>query len=311
MFKLMLQFIQVAKAQNVTQAANYLCLSQPTLSHNMQKLEDKLNTKLFNRTSKGIKLTESGELLYEQARMLESLYDNTLNKLEESKLRHQAELKVGCGDAWWHLFISDCADEFRQSSPYSNITIEVGDQLYLMNLLLSGDISISIGHEILGFAKYENVLFYPLFTSRDAVFVRKGHPLLEFTCSDEDLARFPSVDLGSPKKRFSHLQYEVPEIRSFRKRHYLQEKVTYSTNSLATAIDLLQKSDGIFAYPEGMTDFLSHYDLIPLKVQECFSQATIGAYIHKDKNQDKQILELLAQFRKLIASPAYAYIKAD
>lgn len=311
MFKLMLQFIQVAKAQNVTQAANHLCLSQPTLSHNMQKLEKKLNSKLFNRTSKGIKLTESGELLYEQAKMLESLYENTLNKLEESKLRHQAELKIGCGDAWWHLFINDYAKEFRKSSPYSNITIEMGDQLYLMNLLLSGDISISVGHEILGFAKYENVLFYPLFTSRDAVFVRKGHPLLELTCSDEDLARFPSIDLCTPKKRFSHLQYEIPELRSFQKRHYLQEKVTYTTNALAAAIDLLQNSDAIFAYPAGMTDHFANFDLLPLKLQECFSQATIGAYIHKDKTQDEQIVDLLTEFKKLVASPAYAHIKVD
>ncbi len=83
MFKLMLQFIQVAKAQNVTQAANTLCLSQPTLSHNMQKLEEKLGSKLFYRNSKGITLTSSGEVLYEQAKMMQHLYENTLHKLEK------------------------------------------------------------------------------------------------------------------------------------------------------------------------------------------------------------------------------------
>ena len=307
MIKLMLQFIQVAKTQNLSQAANHLCLSQPTLSHHMHKLEDKLNTKLFNRTSKGIKLTESGELLYEQAKMLERLYKNTLNKLEESKLRHQAKLKIGCGDAWWHLFIRDYVEEFRQSFPRSNITIDVGDHLYLMNLLLSGDISLSIGHEILGFTKYEDVLFYPLFSSNDAVFVRKGHPLQELTCSDEDLARFPSVDLTTPKKRFSHLRQEIPEVSSFEKRHYLQEKVIYKTNSFLTAIDLLQNSDAILPYPAGMKDYFVSFDLVTLKLQKCFSQATIGAYIHKDKTQDKQTLELLAQFRKIIESKPYLY----
>ena len=303
MFKLMLQFIQVAKAQNVTQAANHLCLSQPTLSHNMRKLEDKLDTKLFNRTSKGIKLTQSGELLYEQAKMMQRLYENTLNKLERSRLRHQTELEVGCGDAWWHLFIRDYVDEFKQSYPLSNITIEVGDHLYLMDLLLSGDLSLFIGHEVLGFTKYEDVLFYPLFTSRDTVFVRKGHPLLEITCSDEDLARFPTAELSTPKKRFSHLQHKTPEISSFQKRHYLQEKVIYNTNSIFTVIDLLQNSDAIFPYPAGMQEYFSAFDLVPLKLQECFNQSTIGAYIHKDKAQDKHSLELLTQFRSIIQSP--------
>jgi len=309
MFKLMLQFIQVAKAQNVTQAASNLCLSQPTLSHNMNKLEEKLETKLFNRTSKGIRLTQSGELLYEQAKMMQRLYENTLNKLEESKLRHQAELGIGCGDAWWHLFLRDYVQEFRLSYPHSNITIEVGDHLYLMNLLLSGDISLSIGHEILGFSKYEDVFFYPLFSSCDDVFVRKGHPLLDITCSDEDLARFPSLDLSAPKKRFSHMQYQIPEVSSFQKRHYIQEKVIYNTNSLLTAIDLLQNSDAILGYPAGMKDYFAGFDLIPLKLQKCFNQATIGAYIHKDKSQDKQIQDLLTEIKKLIE--CRPYIKAD
>lgn len=301
MFKLMIQFIQVAKTQNVTQAANNLCLSQPTLSHNMQKLEEKLGSKLFNRHSKGITLTSSGELLYEQAKMMQNLYENTLNKLEKNKLRHQTELKIGCGDAWWHLFIRDSVQDFRDTYPHSNISIDVGNHLQLMNLLLSDEISIFVGHEILGLAQYEGILFHPLFSSCEEVYVRKGHPLLEITCSNEDIARFPSVDLGASKKRFSHLvQQQNEELTSFQKRHYLQEKVIYNTNSLLTAIDLLQNSDAILPYPIGMRSYFSTFDIVPLQMQECFSKATIGAYLHKDGLQNKQSIALLEQFKSLI-----------
>ncbi|HEY7864797.1 MAG TPA: LysR family transcriptional regulator [Psychromonas sp.] len=300
MFKLMLQFIQVAKAQNVTQAANNLCLSQPTLSHNMNKLEEKLETKLFNRNSKGITLTSSGELLYEQAKMMQHLYENTLNKIDKNKQRHQYELKIGCGDAWWHLFIRDCVQNFRNAYPHSNITIDLGDHLQLMNLLLSGELSIFVGHEILGLAQYEDVLFYPLFSSREEVYVRKGHPLLGLICSNEDMARFPSVHLGTSKKRFAHLQQQSPEMSSFLKRHYLHEKVTYNTNSFLTAIDLLQNSDALLLYPTGMKTYFETFDIVPLQMQECFSKATIGAYLHKDGQQDKQSITLLEQFKELI-----------
>lgn len=301
MFKLMIQFIQVAKTQNVTQAANNLCLSQPTLSHNMQKLEEKLGSKLFNRNSKGITLTSSGELLYEQAKMMQNLYENTLNKLEKNKLRHQTELKIGCGDAWWQLFIRDCVQDFRDSYPHSNISVDVGNHLQLMNLLLSDEISIFVGHEILGLAQYEDILFHPLFQCSEEVYVRKGHPLLEITCSNEDIARFPSVDLGAAKKRFSHLvQKQNDKLTTFQKRHYLQEKVIYNTNSLLTAIDLLQNSDAILPYPITMRDYFAGFDLVPLQMKECFSKATIGAYLHKDKLQNKQSIELLEQFKALI-----------
>lgn len=300
MFKLMLQFTQVAKTQNITQAANLLCLSQPTLSHNMQKLEEKLGSKLFNRNSKGITLTSSGELLYEQAKLLQHLYDNTLIKLKKNKLRHQAELKIGCGDAWWHLFLRDCVQDFRTAYPHTNITIDVGDNLQLMNLLLSNEISIFVGHEIVGLAQYEDILFYPLFSSHEEVYVRKGHPLLELICSNEDIARFPSVDLGVSKKRYAHLQQPSPELSSFQKRHYLQEKVTYTTNSFLTAIDLLQNSDAILPYPVDMQAYFENFDIVPLQMQECFNKATIGAYLHKDGRQDKQSIALLEQFKSLI-----------
>ncbi|GLS91644.1 LysR family transcriptional regulator [Psychromonas marina] len=300
MFKLMLQFIQVAKAQNVTQAASVLCLSQPTLSHNMHKLEDKLDTKLFNRTSKGIKLTQSGELLYEQAKMMQHLYENTLIKLEKNKLRHHTELKIGCGDAWWNLFIRDSVRDFRNDFPHSNIAIDVGDHLHLMSLLLSGDINIFVGHEILGLAKYEDVLFHPLFINVDEVFVRKGHPLLGQLCDNEDLARFPTIALRTPNQRFVHLQNQTPELRSFDKLHYLQEKVTYQTNSLLTALDLLQDSDAIFPYPSGMKSYFSTFDIVTLKMPEHFNRSSVGVYLHKDKKQDQQAMALLAQFREMI-----------
>ncbi|MGF1688493.1 LysR family transcriptional regulator [Photobacterium japonica] len=300
MFKLMLQFIQVAKTENVTQAANQLCLSQPTLSHNMHKLEEKLGTKLFNRNSKGITLTSSGELLYEQAKMMQHLYENTLHKLEKHKLRHQTELKIGCGDAWWHLFVRDCVSDFRHAYPHSNITIDVGDHLQLMNLLLSDEISIFVGHEILGLAQSEDILFHPLFSSQEDVFVRQGHPLLGVNCSNEDIARFPSVDLGASKSRFAHLvQQQNEKLTTFQKRHYLQEKVKYHTNSLMTAIDLLQTSDAILPYPASMKAYFARFDLVPLQMQECFSTATIGAYLHKDSQQNTESSELLAQFKVL------------
>lgn len=302
MFKLMLQFIQVAKAQNVTQAANNLCLSQPTLSHNMNKLEEKLETRLFNRNSKGIRLTQSGELLYEQAKMMQHLYENTLIKLANNKLRHHEELKIGCGDAWWILFIRDCVQEFRDNYPHSNIAIDIGDHLHLMSLLLSGDINLFVGHEILGLAQYEDVLFHPLFINSEEVYVRKGHPLLGRVCSNEDMARFPSVELGAPNKRYNHLQLQIPEISSYQKRHYLQEKVIYQTNSLLTALDLLQNSDAILPYPAGMKDYFATFEIIPLKILECFNKSAVGVYLHKDKNQDKQTIALLAQFRQMIAS---------
>jgi len=57
----------------------------------MKKLEAELDIVLFNRSSKGITLTESGELLLEQTRIMQRLYDNTLSKLAHINKRQERE----------------------------------------------------------------------------------------------------------------------------------------------------------------------------------------------------------------------------
>jgi LysR family hydrogen peroxide-inducible transcriptional activator len=60
--------IAVAEHQNFTIAAEKLFVTQPTLSMQVAKLEEELNIKLFDRSSKPIKLTSVGKKILEQAR---------------------------------------------------------------------------------------------------------------------------------------------------------------------------------------------------------------------------------------------------
>ncbi len=60
--------IAVAEHQNFTVAAEKSFVTQPTLSMQVAKLEEELNIKLFDRSSKPIKLTAVGEKIVEQAR---------------------------------------------------------------------------------------------------------------------------------------------------------------------------------------------------------------------------------------------------
>ena len=91
MDKILQQFLEVATFQNVSHAAKKLCLSQPTLTHNMKKLEESLEVQLFVRTSNGMKLTEFGEVLLEQTRIMQRIYD-----LERAKSKYVDGLWFFC-----------------------------------------------------------------------------------------------------------------------------------------------------------------------------------------------------------------------
>jgi DNA-binding transcriptional LysR family regulator len=62
-------FVTVASEKNLTRASKQLCLSQPALSAHIKSLEEELGIVLFNRTPKGMILTDEGELLKRQAQI--------------------------------------------------------------------------------------------------------------------------------------------------------------------------------------------------------------------------------------------------
>ena len=56
-------FLEIAREENMSQAARRLHVSQPTLSRTMKELENELGKQLFNRSSHNIYLTDEGVLL--------------------------------------------------------------------------------------------------------------------------------------------------------------------------------------------------------------------------------------------------------
>lgn len=66
-FKHLEAFVEVVKYQSFTKAAKALFLAQPSVSGQIQQLEAELGTRLFDRTTKSIRLTDAGEALYEYA----------------------------------------------------------------------------------------------------------------------------------------------------------------------------------------------------------------------------------------------------
>lgn len=68
-------FAEVARQKSFTEAADKLCVTQPTLSRQIADLEDELGHKLFDRTTRRIELTEKGLFLFSQAQTILALCD--------------------------------------------------------------------------------------------------------------------------------------------------------------------------------------------------------------------------------------------
>lgn len=116
-------FYTVASCGSITMAAGELSISQPAVSQAVKQLEEELNTKLFTRTSKGVRLTQEGELLYSYvAKGYEQIMlgEQKLIQLHNMEI---GEITIGASDMTLQFFLLPHLERFHEQ--YSNIRIRV------------------------------------------------------------------------------------------------------------------------------------------------------------------------------------------
>lgn len=136
-------FYTVANAGNISKAAKELYISQPAISKSIQKLEESLNCKLFSRSSRGVVLTEEGELLYGHVK--EAFETLTLG---EDKLKRSIELgvghlRIGVSSTLCKYMLLPYLQEFIKRNPH--ISISINCQSTNQTLKLLDDNKIDIG----------------------------------------------------------------------------------------------------------------------------------------------------------------------
>ncbi len=77
-------FVAVAEEQNIGRAAARLHISQPPLTRQIQQLEEELGVTLFNRTPRGMELTQAGQLFLEEARNIRSLVEQATERTQRA-----------------------------------------------------------------------------------------------------------------------------------------------------------------------------------------------------------------------------------
>ena len=116
-------FYYVGRLGSITAAAEALCISQPAASQAIKQLEKALNTKLFLRTQKGVRLTTEGKLLYPYVeRGMENLMDGEemLKRLVDMDM---GEVRIGASDMTLQFFLLPYLEQFHKEYPKIKVTV--------------------------------------------------------------------------------------------------------------------------------------------------------------------------------------------
>lgn len=153
--RLLRYFIAVANQQNISAAAQYLHISQPTLSRQLSDLEEKLGTKLLIRGNRKVSLTSEGIFLLKKAKEIVELVDKTEANFNQEEETLSGEIYIGAGETEAMDVIAKTLKELFQAYPGIQFHLYSGNADDIMEKLDNGILDFGIVIEPTDKQKYD------------------------------------------------------------------------------------------------------------------------------------------------------------
>lgn len=191
-FKLLRSFLAAARAQNISEAAHLLHLSQPSLSRQIMELEDSLGVRLFHRGNRRITLTDEGVLLRKRSGQILDLVRKTEEELACREETVSGTVYIGAGET--HVFRGPAQSIKSLAEQYPDIRFHLfsGNAEDVTERLDKGLLDFGLLIEPADVAKYDYFRLQGLDVW--GVLMRKDCPLAELDAvRPEDLWELPLV----------------------------------------------------------------------------------------------------------------------
>ena len=291
--------IAIASSKSFREAASRLFVSQPALSSTIRELEEELNIQLFERTNKGIRLTDPGKefLAYakeavSQYELIEDRYlDRDLNKKHFSVSMQHYVFAV-------HAFINVVKEYDNGKYTFAVHETRTDEVLSNVRSLDSevGVVAFSKTNERVMrklFREYQ-LEFTPLITRETFVYVWKDHPMAKAEeLSLEELKEYPCISFDQSSENDFYLTEEALGDYEFDK--------LIKTNDRATSAELMAAMNGYSIGTGVMTESLAlKRDVVTIKLKE-EDPLTIGYIVranHKLSEIGQRYIDELLKYKE-------------
>src|SRR6056300_518194 len=202
-------FYQSALDSSIRKASQNLNINSSAIVRQIQKLEDKLQTKLFIRNARGLELTEEGKLLFDHLSIQNETNQNFLTNLKENKTSTTGEINISTGETFAVQFLSPIISKFRKVYPDVKIKISSRQPETIIDNLITNktDFGISFAKNLPGTLKTIYVCNFPM-----GMLCSPAHILANKTeISLQDCLRFPLIFHPGTVTFWNSIQREVGE----------------------------------------------------------------------------------------------------
>lgn len=175
--------LSVAEYKNFTIAAEHSFVTQPTLSMQIQKLEDELDVQIFNRSKKPIELTDIGKKVVEQAKIIVGESNRITDIVHQHKGFVGGEFKLGIIPTVMPTLLPMFLNNFTHKYPKVKLVIEELTTEEIIRKLMDGHIDAGLAATPL---ENEAIKERPLYYEPFVGLIPEGHRLFNEKKIDVD-----------------------------------------------------------------------------------------------------------------------------
>ncbi len=139
-------FVEVARSGSFTRAADLLGRTQPAISQQITGLEQDLDTSLLDRTRKQIRLTESGQRLFDEAIQLLERFDALPQVVADDQRPLDGTLTIASNLTLINLMLPDIIGRFRKEHPAVRISLSNGTSSGIARDVAEGRADLGLGY---------------------------------------------------------------------------------------------------------------------------------------------------------------------
>lgn len=287
------EFIVLTDCKNYSKAADFLFISQSTLTKHIQQLEHELGVNLIDRSKNSFSLTLDGLIFYEYALKIVQLKQDALVRISssDSLSKNKVNLNIGTGylSPEEHTILTRAINSFSIEYPHCSInTVRFNTLNHCKSLLRNGNITLAI-------IKYSSNLdmsfdikeqqpdndLIPLFRSPLLAILPPGHPLTGKTIAITDLASEPFI-LGARNTFRYHDCIATCLAAGF------EPYIAHSLDTPESIISFVERGKGVTIAPEALIQKIPHNDVQIVQFDPILEEQTSIVYT---RNQSPHTIE--------------------
>ncbi|MDE1168009.1 MAG: LysR family transcriptional regulator [Pseudomonas sp.] len=180
-------FETIAELGHLGRAAEKLNRSQPALTKSIQRLEESLGTKLFQRDGRRIKLTDVGELLLARGKQLQQSIAETEREVRDFAIGAVGNIRLGCASSMAEYLLPRLTAALLARAPDITLSLVIGQDDLLRESLLSGRLDMIICSMISSDPQLQS---HSLLKDEAVVVASANHPIFDGPYKMADLNRY-------------------------------------------------------------------------------------------------------------------------